>query len=269
MGVRIAEDDEEEMMLDQEDILRLAKLAKGRIGVGVRQRAEVIQKNIQEARRLGLPEIDIYEDPKQLCLDLRERRLCAAVRGTLSSNDLLASMKEVYNVDRILRVALLSTAEGKPFFLAPVGIDEGNNFDERLELMMQGARYLRCLGVRPVIAVLSKGRAEDGARGESIGRSLEEGDRLVEKAREKGLEAHHRHILIEQAVDEADFIIAPDGVSGNLIFRTLYFLGGGSAIGAPVVNIGRVFIDTSRDKRSYTDSLAFAAALCAARESRK
>lgn len=256
-------------MLDQESILQLARRAKGRIGIGVRQRAEVIQKNIQEARRLGLPDIEIYEDPRQLCLDLRDRRLCAAVRGTLSSNDLLMAMKEVYSIDRILRVALLSTAEGKPFFLAPVGIDEGNDFDERFELMKQGARYLRCLGVRPVIAVLSKGRAEDGSRGENISRSLEEGDRLVEKARAEGFEAHHRHILIEQAVDEADFIIAPDGVSGNLIFRTLYFLGGGSAIGAPVVNIGRVFIDTSRDKRSYTDSLSFAAALCAARESRK
>lgn len=268
-GSQLARLDGGNDLLDLESIFRLAKLAKGKIGIGVKQRAEVIEKNIIEARRLGLPEIAIYEDPRQLCLDLREGRLCAAVRGTLSSSELLAAMKEIYNVDRVLRVALLSTAEGKPFFLAPVGIDEGNSFDERFELMMQGTKYLKCLGVKPIIAVLSKGRAEDGPRGESISRSLAEGDRLVEKARELGLEAHHRHILIEQAVNEADFIIAPDGVSGNLIFRTLYFLGGGSAIGAPVVNIGRVFIDTSRDKRSYTDSLAFAAALCAARESKK
>lgn len=255
-------------MLEQETILQLARKAKGMIGIGARQRGEVIEKNIHEAKRLGLPEIEIYEDARQLCMDLRDRKLCAAVRGTLSSNELLEAMKDVYSVDRILRVALLSTAEGKSFFLAPVGIDEGNDFDERFELMRQGAKYLKCLGVKPVIAVLSKGRAEDRSRGESISRSLEEGDRLVEKARAEGLEAYHRHILIEQAVNEADFIIAPDGVSGNLIFRTLYFLGGGGAIGAPVVNIGRVFIDTSRDKRSYMDSLSFAAALCAARESR-
>lgn len=256
-------------MLDQETIFLLAKKAKGKIGIGVKQRSEVIQKNIQEAKRMGLPEIEIYEDSKQLCLDLREKKLCAAVRGTLSSNDLLSSMKEIYNINRVLRVALLSTAHGKPFFLAPIGIDEGNNFDERYQLMKQGARYLKCLGVTPVIAILSKGRAEDGERGEEITKSLQEGIMLEQKARSEGLEAHHKHILIEQAVEEADFIIAPDGVSGNLIFRTLYFLGGGGAIGAPVVNIGRVFIDTSRDKRSYTDSLAFAAALCAARETRK
>jgi len=191
------------------------------------------------------------------------------VRGTLSSNDLLAALKKTYGIEKVLRVALLSTAEGKPFFLAPVGIDEGNTLDERLELMQQGARYMRCLGVSPTIAILSKGREEDGIRGEEITRSLKEGDILAEKARESGLSAKHEHILIEQAVKEADFIIAPDGVSGNLIFRTLYFLGGGGAIGAPVVNIGRVFVDTSRDKRSYIDSIALAAALCAARERRK
>jgi len=256
-------------LLDQDSIFMLAKRAKGKIGIGVKQRIEVIQKNIKEAERIGLPEIEIYEDPKKLCTDLLEKRLCAGVRGTFSSNDLLPAIRETYRIDKVLRVALLSTAEGKPFFLAPVGIDEGNTFDERYRLMKQGARYLRCLGVNPIISILSKGRAEDGARGEDITRSLEEGDRLTEMARADGFEAHHKHILIEQAVRESDFIIAPDGVSGNLIFRTLYFLGGGGAIGAPVINIGRVFIDTSRDKHSYTDSLVFAAALCAARENKK
>ena len=30
-------------------------------------------------------------------------------------------------------------------------------------------------------------------------------------------------------------LIAPDGISGNLVFRTLHFLGGGKALGAPIL----------------------------------
>jgi len=56
-------------------------------------------------------------------------------------------------------------------------------------------------------------------------------------------------------------IIGPDGISGNLIFRTLHFLGEGRALGAVVLNIDRVFVDTSRAKGSYVDSIALASAL--------
>jgi len=250
-------------------IYELAQRAKGIVGIGVRMRAGTINSGIREALDRGLPEIAIYEHGRELCADLRDRKLCAAVRGTLSSTEMLSSIGEIFGVPRVLRVALLMTADGKPFFLAPVGIDEGNALEERFELLKQGVRFLNCLGVKPDVAVLSKGRAEDSQRGEEIRKSLREGEQLTQLAREQGLVAQHKHILIEQAVREADFVLAPDGVSGNLIFRSLYFLGKGEAIGAPVVNLNRIFVDTSRDKRSYSDSLALAAALCAAIESGK
>jgi len=60
-------------------------------------------------------------------------------------------------------------------------------------------------------------------------------------------------------------VVAPDGVSGNLIFRTLHFLGGCRAYGAPVVNLDRIFVDTSRAKSDYSDSILFAAVLAAER----
>lgn len=268
-GVLIQSRSERIETLDMTGIFELAKKSKGRIGIGAKLRTEIIQSSIKEAKEQGLPEVEIYESSRKLCEDLRDKKICAAVRGTLSSTEILPSIKEVYNVQKVLRVAFLSTSEGKPFFLAPVGIDEGNSLEERFELMRQGVRYLRCLGVSPTIAVLSKGREEDGDRGDEIARSLREGDELTEMARKEGLPARHEYILIEKAVREADFVLAPDGVSGNLIFRSLYFLGGGTAIGAPVVNIGKVFVDTSRDKRSYLDSIALAAALCAARERAK
>lgn len=255
--------------LDMELIYALAQKAEGRIGIGVRMRSDIIRSSVQAARDQGLPEVDIYERGMDLCTDLQQGKLCAAVRGTLPSTEILSSVQKIFGVPGLLRVALLMTASGKPFFMAPVGIDEGNTLAERFELLRQGVKFLNCLGVKPDIAVLSKGRAEDAIRGEEIRTSLAEGDRLSALARELGLVAHHKYILIEQAVEEADFVIAPDGVSGNLIFRSLYFLGKGEAIGAPVVNVGSILVDTSREKRSYVDSITLAAALCAAVERKR
>jgi predicted methyltransferase MtxX (methanogen marker protein 4) len=73
--------------------------------------------------------------------------------------------------------------------------------------------------------------------------------------------ARHYEILIEDAVKTCGVIIAPDGISGNLIFRTLVFLGGGHGHGAPVLNIGKIFVDTSRASPDYTNALLLAASL--------
>jgi len=253
-------------MLDMSQILELGKKSKGRIGIGSGSRSDIVRSCVGESRSRGLPAVDVYESAESLCDDLKSRKICAAVRGTLSSNDILPMIKSTFGIPKVLRVAFLSTSRGKPFLLAPVGIDEGNSLEERFEIMMQGVKFLRCLGVTPTISVLSKGRQEDSARGEEIARSLREGEALTELASNEGLVAKHEHILVEKAAEETDFVMAPDGVTGNLIFRSLYFLGGGAAWGAPVVNIGKVFVDTSRDKRTYLDSIALAAALCAARE---
>ena len=71
----------------------------------------------------------------------------------------------------------------------------------------------------------------------------------------------HCEILIEDAVESCGLIIAPDGISGNLIFRTLTFLGAGHGHGAPVLNISRIFVDSSRASPDYTNALMLAAAL--------
>jgi predicted methyltransferase MtxX (methanogen marker protein 4) len=73
--------------------------------------------------------------------------------------------------------------------------------------------------------------------------------------------AVHREILIEEAVGTAGLILAPDGISGNLIFRTLVHLGEGQPHGAPVVNIDRIFVDTSRASPDYANALITAAEL--------
>jgi predicted methyltransferase MtxX (methanogen marker protein 4) len=96
-----------------------------------------------------------------------------------------------------------------------------------------------------------------------IDRTIDDAAEVVSQLGQDGIDARGVEILIEDASRDCDVIIAPDGISGNLIFRTLHFLGRGKALGAPVLNIDRPYIDTSRAKVSYSDSIALAALLAA------
>ncbi|KPQ42536.1 MAG: N5-methyl-tetrahydromethanopterin:coenzyme M methyltransferase subunit X, partial [Candidatus Methanoperedens nitroreducens] len=161
---------------------------------------------------------------------------------------------------KLYRVALLETADGRPFFLAPVGIDEGNSVDDKVELIKRGAEHFRRLGVEIKVGILSGGRFEDKGRDKTVDRTLEDAELVTRKVSALGIKAKNYSILIEDAIEEANFIMAPDGISGNLIFRTLVFLGGGYGHGAPVL-MEKVFVDTSRVGGHYTRAIMLASAL--------
>jgi predicted methyltransferase MtxX (methanogen marker protein 4) len=146
-------------------------------------------------------------------------------------------------------------------FAAPVGIDEGVNIEQKLELIRLGNDFINKLDIEPSIGILSSGRSEDRGRSVQIDDDLDNADKLVELANENNIQVINYGILIEEAVKNCNYIIMPNGVSGNLFFRTLYFIGGAGAIGAPVLNMKKIFIDTSRAKKSYVESIAFASAL--------
>jgi putative methanogen marker protein 4 len=192
---------------------------------------------------------------------LRDGEIDAAVRGTLSSSAVLTELKRAFSLPEVLRVAVLEDHGGRPFLLAPVGIDEGMDMQSRLTLARATVKYFEPTGWSIRTGVLSKGRTEDASRGEAIRRSLDEGEQIAAAIRADGGAASHYSILIEDAVKECDLVLAPDGVSGNLMFRTLHFVGGGRAYGAPVVNMDRVFVDTSRGKKDFADSVMLAAGL--------
>jgi predicted methyltransferase MtxX (methanogen marker protein 4) len=127
-------------------------------------------------------------------------------------------------------------------------------------------KLLRRMGVEPRIGVLSGGRLGDKGRHPVVDRTLSDAEEVTGRGVAAGLDVKDFEILIEDAAIDRNFILAPDGISGNLIFRTLHFLGRGKALGAVVLNIDRVFVDTSRAKSSYVDSIALASALVGRRK---
>lgn len=180
----------------------------------------------------------------------------AAVRGSLPSSSTLAALKRAAGVPRLERIAFLETADGVRFLLAPVGVDEGWTVDEKTSLIAQARRMAPAFGVTDRTAVLSGGRLGDVGRHPVVDRTIMDAEEVAARTG-----ADHAEILIENAVGSHGVVIAPDGISGNLIFRTLCLLGGGIAHGAPVANIDRIFVDTSRASSDYLNSVFIANSL--------
>jgi putative methanogen marker protein 4 len=238
---------------DAEKVVESALSTGGKFGIVCYCRPGTITTRIPESA-LRIAE---HTHPEQALVDdLSAGRIDAAVRGTLPANTTLRALKKAEGVNHLERIALLETVHGRKFLLTPVGVDEGWTVAEKLELIEKGRAIARRFGLPEKVGILSGGRLGDIGRHGQVDRSMAEAE-LV--ARLSG--ATHYEILIEDAVETCGLIVAPDGISGNLVFRTLTFLGGGHGHGAPVVNISRIFVDTSRASPNYANALLLAASL--------
>ena len=200
----------------------------------------------------------VYTDPEKLVDDLTSGKIDAAVRGDMSSSVLLPLLKKKMGVPELERIVLLEPVGGKLVIAAPVGIDEGWTVQQKYDLAVKSVALMKKIGMGTKIAVMSGGRKDDVGRHPTVDNTIKDALELVDRLNSDGYDAYHAEILIENAVEDADLIIAPDGISGNLIFRTMHLIGGALALGAPIINIDKVFIDTSRAKKDYKDSIALA-----------
>jgi putative methanogen marker protein 4 len=183
----------------------------------------------------------------------------AAIRGSLSASKIMARLRVKYP-NKISRASFIDL-NGNKFLFAPVGIDEGDYLNQKLQIVEDGSTFLQSLGIEPKVAILSGGRPQDKGRSIKIDDSLEEGEMLTSMIAEKNIDVKHYFILIEDAIaDGMNFIIAPDGISGNLIFRTIALLGLGKSYGAITLGIDEIYIDTSRSQNleGYKRALKFA-----------
>lgn len=214
-------------------------------------------KNLIDASKIVDFEVILTESEEELINMLLNKEVDAAIRGSLNASNILNVLRDKYG-NNIYRASFLELGENR-FLFAPVGIDEGDNLEDKLKIVESGAHFLLKLGIEPKIGILSGGRANDMGRSFKIDNSIEEGKNLTEIIKNK-YSVKHYFILIEDAIkDNANFIIAPDGITGNLIFRTLVFLGSAKSYGAVTLGINQIFIDTSRSQtvEGYKRALDF------------
>jgi putative methanogen marker protein 4 len=242
----------------------LAKSNYAKVGIGVGEHpkaAQIVKKSMKYAAKLEYAETVIFNSGSEMISALKDGDIAAAVRGTLSAKETLGELKKVFKIVSIYRSALICINEKNCFFLAPVGIDEGIFIDERLQFIKLIDSQLQRLGISSKISIISGGRLEDFGRSGLVDESLQAGKKLFYSAKDEGFDVTHNGILIEEAYKDSNIIIAPNGIVGNLLFRTLNYLGNARSFGAPILNLDEIFIDTSRSKEDYTDSIMMASAL--------
>ena len=152
------------------------------------------------------------------------------------------------NIKKTNRLALLETKNGQQFFFGPVGIDECNSFENKIKYLDLAIKKLQEFDIIPKISILSGGRLSDTGRDSKVDKTIQDADKIVQLLKKKysNLKISHDEILIEKAIEcKSNLIIAPDGISGNLIYRTLVHLGGGKAYGAIYMGLRNTIIDTS------------------------
>jgi putative methanogen marker protein 4 len=250
---------EEVISIDTIEIL--AKEKKAKIGIGMNGNKKLIEKSISSAKKKGYGDVQIFEDAKELVSALIENVVDGIVTGNLANHTILKELKTAFHLDHSLRAMLLQTSKGKNFFLAPVGIDDAHTIKQRIEVLRYGCELFKKLGIRPKTGLISGCRKEDTGRDERIDRIFRINEKITKLTRTKRIWIRHYGIELEKAIDECNFIVAPSGITGNLIFRTLCFLGEGKTIGAPLLNFEKVYIDTSPAQKDYAISIALASAL--------
>ena len=250
------------MMFTSETLLKGHIPAGVKVGIGCNGTSAKVRDSVRGIEGSAT----VYTDPEELVDDLLSGKIDAAVRGDMSSSVLLPLLKKKTGVPELERVVLLEPAGGKLVIAAPVGIDEGWTVEQKYNLAVKSVELMKRIGMGTRIAVMSGGRKDDTGRHPTVDRTISDAIELVDRLNSEGYDAYHAEILIEDAVNDADLIIAPDGISGNLIFRTMHLIGGASALGAPIINIDKVFIDTSRAKKDYKDSIALAMRLTEGRK---
>ena len=218
-----------------------------------------ILKAIEEFEKEYQADIDLVHDDNDLANAILDDDIDAVVRGSLAASGVIKKVKE--NFPDISRATYVN-GDGKEFLLSPVGIDEGSTIDEKFKIAENCGEFLEKLGKKPKIAVLADGRKGDYGRSEKISKSIDDSEKLTRLIKENtDFEVKNYYILIEQAIkDQCNVIIAPDGIIGNIIFRTLILVNSWPSYGAVTFAINGIYIDTSRDQsvEGYLRSLIFA-----------
>ncbi|MFX1316013.1 MAG: methanogenesis marker protein Mmp4/MtxX [Promethearchaeota archaeon] len=210
---------------------------------------EIKKNQIYNKYSSGISLIESKEPENEIIDYLINDKLKAGVRGSLDSHKFLDSLKKELKVSEIYRLALLETYNNIQFFFGPVGIDESNSLKAKINFIKKAINEISSLEIRPKISILSGGRKGDIGRSQTVDRTIQVANEVVRLIQQeyKDVDITHDEILIENAIEKgSNLIIAPDGISGNLIYRTLVHLGRGKAYGAIYMGLNKTIIDTSR-----------------------
>lgn len=204
-------------------------------------------------------DIKLIQNDNELAKAILDDEIDAVVRGSLAASGVIKEVKKHF--PEISRATYVN-GENHEFLLTPVGIDEGETVEDKLKIAINCGNFLKKLSKEPKIAILADGRKGDYGRSEEISKSIDDSEKLTQLIKDTtDFNVKNYYILIEQALkDNCNVLIAPNGIIGNIIFRTLILVNSWPSCGAVTFGINGIYIDTSRDQsvEGYLRSLIFA-----------
>lgn len=230
-----------------------------RIVVGMGENKNIVKAcNIFEKNNENV-KIEQVDNNQDLVKAILNDNIDAVIRGSLPASDVMKELKKSYpDISR----ATYINGDGAEFLLTPVGIDEGKTLEDKLKIAKNCGEFFKKQSKTPKICVMACGRKGDYGRSPEISKSIDESEELARMIKENtDFEVVNHYILIEQAIkDKCNIIIAPDGIIGNIIFRTLVLVDSWPSCGAVTFGIDSIYIDTSRDQNTegYLRSLKLA-----------
>lgn len=229
-----------------------------KIAIGIGKNCNIFKaiQIFENRHEIDIVQIDSDDDLVEAILN---KDIDAVIRGSLPASGVMKQLKKHYpDISRATYV----NGQNHEFLLTPVGIDEGNSLDEKMKIALNCGEFLKKQSKDPKIAILADGRKGDYGRSEKISKSIEDSEKLTQMIAENtDFEVKNYYILIEKALkDNCNVIIAPDGIIGNIIFRTLILINSWPSCGAVTFGIDGIYIDTSRDQsvEGYLRSIKFA-----------
>ena len=187
----------------------------------------------------------VLKNDSDLINSINDENIDIVIRGSLSSHNIIKQIKNE-NVSR----ASYFKKDDYEFLLSPVGIDEGRSLEEKYEIIKNCENFMKNLKIEPKIAILASGRKEDYGRSKEITESIKESEKLFNLVKENSsAEVKNYYILIEEAInDKNNIIIAPNGIIGNILFRSFSLVNSWPSYGAITFGLNKIFIDTSRSQ---------------------
>ncbi|WP_407432005.1 methanogenesis marker protein Mmp4/MtxX [Methanobrevibacter sp.] len=230
-----------------------------KIAVGLGKNKDVIKACEAFKKENNNVEIITVDNDNDLVKAILDDNVNAVVRGSLPASSVMKELKSKFS--DISRATYIN-GNNIEFLLTPVGIDEGATIEDKLKIAIYCGEFLKKQSKIPKIAVMASGRKGDYGRSEEISKSIDESNELTKLIKENtDFEVINHYILIEKAIkDKCNIIIAPNGIMGNIIFRTLVLVNSWPSCGAVTFGINSIYIDTSRDQniKGYLRSLKLA-----------
>lgn len=230
-----------------------------KIAVGLGKNKDVIKACEAFKKENSNVEIITVDNDNDLVKAILDDDVNAVVRGSLPASSVMKELKSKFS--DISRATYIN-GNNIEFLLTPVGIDEGTTVEDKLKIAIHCGEFLKKQSKIPKIAVMASGRKGDYGRSEEISKSIDESNELTKLIKENtDFEVINHYILIEKAIkDKCNIIIAPNGIMGNIIFRTLVLVNSWPSCGAVTFGINSTYIDTSRDQNieGYLRSLKLA-----------